>query len=63
MTERVQTPSGTLSPRQRQVRDMVELGLPVRRIAHALGVSTQRVYAILRRLRELGELPDREETA
>lgn len=38
------------------VRDMVRAGVPVRRIALALDISTQYVYRLRRELQDAGEL-------
>ena len=43
---------------RKQVLRLYKKGLPVREIAVQLDLSTQRVYQQLKRLRELGALPD-----
>lgn len=51
------------APQRTKVRDMSRSGLSPREIAGALGISTQRVYQHLTRLRALGELPRSESAA
>jgi DNA-binding CsgD family transcriptional regulator len=43
-----------LSQQQQEVRRLYSAGVSVRQIALVMGVSTQRVYQHLERLRELG---------
>lgn len=52
-----------LSEPQQKVRDLYRANASVREIADAMHISTQRVYQHLRRLRNLGELPDEEGAA
>lgn len=44
----------SLTPRQRQVRDLYRRGRSGYAIAHELGITSARVYQILARLRQLG---------
>jgi DNA-binding CsgD family transcriptional regulator len=50
-----------MTKERRKVLRLYKRGLPVREIAVELDLSTQRIYAQLKRLRELGALPDERE--
>jgi DNA-binding CsgD family transcriptional regulator len=60
MTENVKTPS-VKAPARERVKELIEMGLRPRQVALALGISIQRVHQHITKLRELGELPPKEE--
>jgi DNA-binding CsgD family transcriptional regulator len=57
------TPQLDLTPRQEHVLILKRSGKKTSDIASALGITTQRVYQLLARLRELGELPEEQEAS
>ena len=52
------SPRATLTKRQREVLERLERGMPVKRIAHDLGVTRAGVYQHIERLRRQGALAE-----